>query len=99
MHHQRLPLMPLHVLACQFIRSVGLSRFCAIVDKYKWVRIEIVVGGGDLVDHGVFSNTAKPVLGVAKITFAAVHDTVPKAPFGRMQILAETVASVQITRQ
>ncbi len=54
---------------------------------------------GNLVKHRMGADAAEPVLGVAEVALAAVHDAVQKATFRIGNLLADRVAAVDIAGQ
>ena len=77
---------------------IVIAHLAARVDKMK--RIAVGVGQlRDLLKHRVRSDPSKPILGVAEVTLAAVHDAVPKTPLGAIDVLANRVAAVEVAGQ
>lgn len=79
------PLQPSQRVGCRVVRL-----FAAI---HESIRVAIV-GTGQLINHVVTSDTAKPIFGIAEITLATMHDTVPKAPFRTAVGLTDFVSGV-----
>ena len=48
---------------------------------------------------GVLAHAPKPILGVTEIAFAAMHDSVPVATAGGLDLLADRVRSVEVVGQ
>src|SRR5262245_29690184 len=90
-------------------RVVG--RALAQIDEIKWIPIrrvgqvggrwevcvagQLARSGGQRTEDGMLTDAAKPVLRVAKIPLAAMHDAVPKAAVGVVDRLTDLVRLVE----
>ena len=91
----------------ELLAGGAVRRACAGIDEGEWVpaghagghqrvgwgqlRLQLTCLVCDVGKDVVFTHAAKPVLGIGKIAFAAVHDPMPKAARGRCDSLADRV--------
>ena len=99
MCHQGLPFQPLGSLALLERCVVAPFHTAASVHEVVGVRVDALGNLRQLLENRMAANSAEPVLRVAKIAFAPMHDPMPKATFGRLDVLADRVASVQLARE
>ncbi|CAD72387.1 hypothetical protein-signal peptide prediction [Rhodopirellula baltica SH 1] len=96
--HQPLPLGPLDLLASLdvFARSHSV---CDAIDKLIRIRMQFRVHARQIAQDRMPADSVKPILGVAKIAFAAMHDAVPETSLRRAFVLADRVRPIQIPGQ
>ena len=97
-HHQRLPFDPLgRHTACDVFGGAGMAGLLTQVDEIEGIVVMSIGLVADLVKNRVRSNATKPILGVAEIAFASVHDAVPETALGTADVLADRMTAVNVT--